>query len=194
MEQVQTWDKMRAWCEELLVRKTGEDVAAWNRRMAEHQFADEAALREWLTEQGVTGYARMLLLMERFGYPDFLLASADQLIDGQYADRPDLRPILEAVVAAVQTLGPVTIQARKTYVSLVTPKRTFAIVKATTRKRVDVGLRIDGQEPEGRLLDGKAVGNDNYRLRLALASPEELDGEALGWLQRAYLANGGVAE
>ena len=28
MEQVQTWDKMRAWCEELLVRKTGEDVAA----------------------------------------------------------------------------------------------------------------------------------------------------------------------
>jgi len=25
----------------------------------------------------------MLLVMERFGYPDFLLASADELIDGQ---------------------------------------------------------------------------------------------------------------
>ena len=38
-----------------------------------------------------SGYPQMLLVMERFGYPDFLLASADELIDGQYADRPELR-------------------------------------------------------------------------------------------------------
>lgn len=36
----------------------------------------------------MTGYARSLLVMERFGYPDFLRASGDELIDGQYADRP----------------------------------------------------------------------------------------------------------
>ena len=30
--------------------------------------------------------------MERFGYPDFILASADELIDRQYADAPSRAP------------------------------------------------------------------------------------------------------
>ena len=38
--------------------------------------------------------------MERFGYPDFFLSSADELIDGQYADRPQLRPIFDALIEA----------------------------------------------------------------------------------------------
>jgi hypothetical protein len=29
----------------------------------------------------VTGYAQQLLVMERFGYPDFLTVTADELID-----------------------------------------------------------------------------------------------------------------
>jgi len=86
----------------------------------------------------VTGYAQSLLVMERFGYPDFLVASADELIDGQYKDRPQLRPILDAILAATAGLGEVVIQARKTFVSLVTPRRTFARVQATTRNRVDL--------------------------------------------------------
>ena len=64
--------------------------------------------------------------MERFGYPDFVTASADELIEAQYADRPHLRPIYEAIVAATRKLGDFVIQARKGYVSLVTPRRTFA--------------------------------------------------------------------
>jgi hypothetical protein len=67
--------------------------------------------------------------------------AGDQLIAGQYADRPQLRPILDAVLAALPALGPVTVQARKTFVSLVPPRRTFAVVQATTRTRVDLGLR-----------------------------------------------------
>ena len=42
--------------------------------------------------------------MERFGYPDFLLASADQLIDGQYEDRPQLRAIYDATIADSEVL------------------------------------------------------------------------------------------
>src|SRR5207247_10963839 len=37
-----------------------------------------------LTKQGVIGYAQTLLVMERFGYPDFMTATADELMDGQY--------------------------------------------------------------------------------------------------------------
>jgi Family of unknown function (DUF5990)/Domain of unknown function (DUF5655) len=68
-------------------------------------------------------------------------ADADQLIDGQYADRPQLRPVLDAVLAAASALGPVTVQPRKTCVSLVSPRRTFAAVQPTTKSLVDLGLR-----------------------------------------------------
>ena len=83
--------------------------------------------------------------MEQFGYPDFLLATADQLIEQQYGDRSNLRPIYDAIIHAAARCGEVVIQARKTYISLVSPRRTFARVQPTTRTRVDLGLRLDGR-------------------------------------------------
>jgi hypothetical protein len=178
---------MREWAAELLLNRTGENVAAWNRRIVAQVFGDERALREWLTGQGVTGYAQALLVWERFGYPDFLTTSADELIDGQYADRPQLRPILDAVLAALPALGPATVQARKTMISLVGPRRTFAVVQATTKSRVDLGLRLDNDKPGGRLLAARDIGAAT--LRIPLAAPEDLDEEALGLLRRAYDEN-----
>jgi hypothetical protein len=114
----------------------------------------------------------------------YVSAEGGELIDGQYADRPELRAILDAALDVLPEIGTVTVQARKTIVSLVSPRRTFAVVQATTRKRVDLGLRLDDQAPGGRLLTAKNLGAAN--VRIALTSPEELDDEALGLLRRAY--------
>jgi hypothetical protein len=118
--------------------------------------------------------------------PDFLTADSGELIDGQYADRPQLRPVLDAVLAAAPALGPVTVQARKTCVSLVSPRRTFAAVQATTKSRVDLGLRLDHTEPAGRLLVAKNIASGTINFRIALGGPDEVDEEVLGWLRRAY--------
>jgi hypothetical protein len=187
MTETRGWQAMRDMSARLLEERTGEGVDWWNRRIEEELHGDEAALRAWLAERGVTGYARSMLVMERFGYPDFLLASADELIDGQYADRPELRPILDAILQAAAGVGEVVVQARKTYVSLVSPRRTFARVQATTRKRVDLGLRLEGQEPIGRLRPSKI--HETMALQISFASPDEVDAEALEWLQRAYDQN-----
>ena len=146
-------------------------------------------MRIWLTERGVTGYQQMLLVWETFGYPAHLLASADDLIDAQYADRLALRPVLEAVVAAASAFGEVEVQARKTYTSLLTPRRTFAAVRPTTRTRVDLGLRIDGAQQGGRLLDGGNTAGGSVNLRLPLSTVDDLDDEAVGLLRRAYQSN-----
>ena len=171
----------------LLKERTGEDVDAWNQRIKKERFNDENALRVWLTRQGVTGYAQSLLVMERFGYPDFLLASADELVEGQYEDRPHLRPIFNAIIDAAAGLDDVTIQARKTYVSLVSPRRTFARVQPTTKNRVDLGLRLDGEKPGGRLQPSKI--HETMRLQISFTTRDEVDSEALDWLQRAYDQN-----
>ncbi len=184
MAKVRDWQGMRAMFERLLEERTGTGVATWNLRIKKERLDDEKSVRAWLTKQGVTGYAQTLLVMERFGYPDFLTATGDELIDGQYADRPHLRPIFDAVVKAAVGLGDVTIQARKTYVSLVSPRRTFARVQPTTKNRVDLALRLDGEKPGGRLRPSKI--HETMPVQIGLSSPKEVDAEAVRWLRRAY--------
>ena len=181
------WQRMKDLSARLLRERTGDGVDTWNRRIEAQGFDDEEELRAWLTKQGVSGYAQSLLVMERFGYPDFLLASADELIDGQYADRPQLRPIFDAIIEAASSLGKVTIQARKTYVSLVSARRTFARIQPTTKKRVDLGLRLEGRRPGGRLQPSRI--QESMKVQIGLGAPDEVDSEVLGWLQRAYDEN-----
>src|SRR3954466_4418134 len=100
-----------------LIERTGSGLEEWNARVLASGLSDEKSLRAWLSEQGVTGYPAMLLVMERFGYPDYLQATADELIEGQYADRENLRPILDAIFALLPGIGDVEVQARKTYVA-----------------------------------------------------------------------------
>lgn len=187
MSDIRGWEEMRAMAARLLKERTGEDVDSWNQRVQNRSFTDEETLRLWLTQQGVTGYAQWLLVMEHFGYPDFLLASADELIDAQYADRPQLRPILDTIIKAVAGLGRVTIQARKGYVSFVSPRRTFARLRPTTKNRVDLGLRLEGVKPGGRLVPSKF--QETMKVQISLSSPEEVDSEVLDWLQLAYDQN-----
>jgi hypothetical protein len=118
-----------------------------------------------------------------------LAADAEDLIARQYADRPHLRPVFDAVIAALPALpGPVTVQARGTLVSLVSPRRTFAVLKPTTRSRVDLGLRFDSRkQPEGRLLPARDIGQAT--VRIALSTPGEVDDEVRNWLTMAYDEN-----
>src|SRR5215467_14170261 len=83
---------------------------------------------------------------------DSFTGEARDLVDAQYADRPQLRPVLDAILAALPDIGEVTLQARRTCVSIVGPRRVFAAVQPTTKSRVDLGLRLEGVTPAGRLL------------------------------------------
>ena len=121
--------------------------------------------------------------------PDFLTADDRELIEGQYADRPQLRPILDAVLALLPGLGPVTVQPRKTLVTLFTPRRAFAAIRATTRDRVDLGLRLDDAVPGGRLRAAGNVGGGGVTVRVPLTGPGDVDDEVRELIRRAYAEN-----
>jgi hypothetical protein len=114
---------------------------------------------------------------------------ADELIEGQYADRPQLRPILDAVLAMLPGLGPLTVQPRRTLVTLFTPRRAFAAIRAATRNRVDLGLRLDDALPGGRLLAAGNVGGGGVTVRVALTRPADVDDEVRDLMRRAYAEN-----
>ncbi|TQM84704.1 hypothetical protein FHX81_7160 [Saccharothrix saharensis] len=181
----ENWREMVDWSVALLRRGTGEGVPEWNRRVLSSGHDNERDLRVWLREQGVTGYPQMLLVMERFGYPELLRASSDGLVDAQYADRPELRPILDRLLAEAALLGPMRVRARKAYVALVTPRRTFAIVKPATRTRVDLGLRLPShpQDPP------RPPATVTITVRIGIGSADAVDDDILTSLRHAYLTN-----
>jgi hypothetical protein len=182
--QTRDWKNTRALWIKTLENKTGRGLAYWNKRIAETNPLDKHSLQGWLKQEGVTGYAAQVLVMERFGYPDFIEASGAELIDAQYADRAQLRPIYDLIVAAAQGFGQVVVQARKGYVSLLSPRKTFARIQPTTKTRLDLGLLLAAQRPIRRLLPGKI--HETMPVQMAFSSTHDFDGEAVKWLRKAY--------
>lgn len=190
MPQPRTWQGVWGKQAERLLAQTGDDVPTWNARVLAEAPGDETGVRAWLDERGVRGYPQAMLIMERFGYPDFLVDDDQELIDAQFADREDLRPILDHLLARVRSQHPdLEVVGRKTYVPLYTPRRQFAAVKPTTRTRVDLGLRLDGREPSGRLVVAHGVGSDSINLRLPLATVDDIDDEVVQLMDEAWQDN-----
>jgi hypothetical protein len=52
-----SWHEVRDWSAALLLSRTGQDVAAWNRRVAEAALGDEPALRAWLAGRGIVAWS-----------------------------------------------------------------------------------------------------------------------------------------
>lgn len=182
MPPARDWHAMREQIRRQLVRQTGADLGVWNRRVRATGIDDPDRLKSWLTKQGVVGYPRMLLGMERFGYPDFMEATADELIDAQYRGKPELRSIYDEIIRQVGTLPGVEVQARKTYVSLIGPRRTFARVQTVGRTAIALALRLDRRPGEG--LEPSKV-HDSMPVQVTLRSPRDLDARALAWVHRA---------
>lgn len=169
---------------ENLEKKTEKSLDEWLAMAGAAGIEKHGELVKHLkSEHGLThGYANLVALYAR-GYGE---ESGEDLVAAQYAGRKaDLRPIYEAIVAAVRTFGSdVEIAPKKTSVSLRRSKQ-FALVQPSTKTRVDLGIQLKGVEPQGRLeASGSFSSMVSHRVRLESAA--EVDDEVMGWLRRAY--------
>jgi hypothetical protein len=197
MVDAKDWREMHEWSAQLLRRQTGQTVEEWNERIRESGISTRDDLQLWLVRHDINGYAQQLLIMERFGYPDFMVKSAEELVEDQFADRRHLRPVFDEVIGAgvgIAQQGQVEVQARKTFVTLRTRRRKFAMVKATTRTRIDLGLRIvdlthGHPRSVDRLQSAKVLRDDAMTHRIPLSRLEDVDDEVCYWLALAYEQN-----
>jgi hypothetical protein len=97
-----------------------------------------------------------------------------------------LRPIHDALMAAIETFGPFEISPKKGYVSL-RGKKQFAMVGPATNTQVEIGLNMKGVKGTSRLIEQKPGGMCQYKVRVGNA--KEVDAELLGWIRQAYDAS-----
>ena len=179
----QAWDNMVNNLEE----KTGKSSAQWVTIARSAGASKHGQLVTYLkSKHGLThGYASMVAFRALEGTSG-MQTSGEDLVAAQYAgEKASLRPIYDAVVAAVSRFGKdVEISPKKANVSLRRNKQ-FAIVQPSTKTRVDVGLNLGKTKPVGRL---EASGNFSAMVshRIRLESKREVDEELVAWLRSAY--------
>ena len=109
-------------------------------------------------------------------------ARLDALFSGSKAG---WRVACDALVAQVSSFGPdVTAAANETYVNLTRTKR-FALIQPASAGRLDIGIRLAGIEPAGRL-EAAGTWNASMTHRVRVTDPARLDAEVLAWLKAAY--------
>lgn len=114
-------------------------------------------------------------------------ARSDDLLAAQYAGRKaHLRPVLDEIVTAARALdADVEVVTQKTGVSL-RRRRQFAVVKAASSTRVELGLNLPATPHDGRVEEVSGMCSH----RVNLAGVDDVDDAVRGWLREAYHAAG----
>jgi hypothetical protein len=177
-----------------LPEKTGKGLEEWLALLRAKGPKGKKERVAWLkAEHGLGHYQAHWVVEEAEGTADYAEDTSDDLIDAQFAGRKaGLRPVLDAVLAVARGLGPdVRVEPCKTYVPLIR-RRQFAVVKAATATRVDLGLALPGYKPGGRLraVSSALGGSGRITHVIPLSTPADVDDEVAGWVRRAYEADG----
>lgn len=115
-------------------------------------------------------------------------SSPAQALDGLYTGpKAALRPIHDALLAAMRSFGAFEEAPKKTYVSY-RRKKQFAMIGPATNTRVEVGLNVKDLPAHARLQAMPAGKMCNYQVRLTDVA--EVDEQLLGWIRAAYDAAG----
>lgn len=172
-----------------LPEKTGKSLEQWLKLVKTCGAEKHGQIVKWLkSEHGVThGYAN--LIAHHHVNADQLAAQAtgdtDTLVDAQYAKKPEMRPIYEALREEISKFGKdVEFAPKKTYVSLRRSKQ-FALIQPSTKTRVDVGLKFADRAADGRL-ESSGSWNAMVTHRVRLGAANEVDAELIAWLREAY--------
>lgn len=168
-----------------LKEKTGKTIDEWIKLVKAEKFAKHGEVVAFLkAKHGVGhGYANLIAHSVAGGGAP---SHGDDPVGEQYAGaKAPLRPIYDAIVAAVQKFGSdVEISPKKANVSLRRSKQ-FGLVQPSTATRLDLGLNLKGTPPAGRLeASGSFSAMVTHRVRLD--SVKGVDKELIGWLKQAY--------
>lgn len=171
-----------------LEEKTGNGIEHWFSVVEKSGEEKHMAIIKHLkSEHGLThGYANLIAI--KFKARTEAPKSEDDLVAAHYAGaKAGLKPLYEQLVGVVESFGDdVDVSPRKTYVTIRRSKQ-FAIFKASTKERLDVGLILKGVEPTDRLQTGKQF-SGMMTHAVGVTDASDIDDELKGWLRQAYEA------
>jgi predicted transport protein len=175
-----------------LPEKTGKSLEEWLAITTAQGFSKHGVCLKWLkTEHGVShGFANLITskTLEEMANKSGNGEPIDPLQAQYSGPKAALKPIYDKLITHVSNFGSdVEISVKKTYVSLRRNKQ-FALIQASTKTRVDVGIQLSDAPASDRLeLSGSFNAMVSHRVRLE--SVDDVDCELIDLLEIAYDRN-----
>lgn len=176
-------------------KQTGKSVEALTKVVRDSKLAKHGELRTMMMERFGLGHgqANLLVHLARSG-PDALGAGAPAGADGgdpldslYTGKKADLRPIHDAVLAFITTLGSFETAPKKDYISY-RRKKQFLMVGPKTATTVELGLFAKDlpADPRLKVMPPKAM----CPFTMRLSAPAELDKAVRAWIKASFEAAG----
>ncbi|MBH9552038.1 DUF5655 domain-containing protein [Inhella gelatinilytica] len=174
--------------------KTGHSLAQLHQQLQGCGLAKHSEKRAWLMERFSLGYgdANTVVTLQGKPVPAGLEGAptsapetvADDPLDALYSGKKAaLRPLHDAVMAQIQTLGPFEVAPKKAYLSLRRSKQ-FAMVGPATVSEVEIGLNCKTlpEHPRLKALPPGGMCQATTRIRHV----DEVDANLLAWIRAAF--------
>ncbi len=182
---------MMASVTDSMKERTGKSLEEWVAalRVTEIDPLDQKAVRNWLKGQGVLQNTQWAIADAAARAAGWERPSIEGYIDSQYqGEKAALRVIFDALREIIESLGEdVTAEGRGGYTPFVR-KRQFVAIQASTKTRVDLGLRFK-QAPDSVLLSTTSLPGQSTH-KLGLSSVDEITDEVRELIRLAYEQNG----
>ena len=161
--------------------KTGKSLDEWKKILITKSFEKHGEAVKFLKgDHGVShGFANTIVTLSKDKNEDPV-----DLVSNQYQGKEELEPIYEKLIELVKEMGAdVIVTPKKGSVSIIR-KKQFALIKPTTKTRIDLGLKLVGKELTERLENSGPFGTMCTH-RVQISSIEQVDEELKEWLTEA---------
>ena len=115
---------------------------------------------------------------------------ASRTVESFFGKRPDLRPLFDAVVGAVERFGTIRIDASPSGINIAA--RSHFCGAKVTRDGLRVGFLLRRPLASPRVIHREPLGRGRVAYRVLLKGRRDLDAELRGWLREAFDANVGA--
>lgn len=171
--------------------RTGKTLEEWVAAVQATKIdpLNQKAVRNWLKSQGVMQNSQWAIADAAARAAGWERPSVEGYINSQYqGEKAALRPIFDALREIIEGLGEdVTAEGRGGYTPFVR-KRQFVAIQASTKTRVDLGLRFK-QAPDSVLLSTASLPGQSTH-KLGLSSVDDITDEVADLIRVAYEQNG----
>ena len=169
-----------------LYKNTGKTLEQWIDIVNKENFAKHGEIMKFLKEtQGLShGFANLVALKTK-GSDAGSAENQDDLITKQYQGKEHLVPVYQKIMSEIKKFGnDIEIAPKNAYVSL-RRKKQFALLQPATKTRFEIGIILKGQESKGKL---EAINTANAMCshKINIAEINDIDGEVIDWLKKAY--------
>jgi hypothetical protein len=169
--------------------KTGKTPKDFQALAAKKGLVQYREIMAWLKTDFELGHGHANAIAHVITSADAPKTNRDDAIAGHFAGRKVIwRKSYDRLLAKVSKFGPdVEVSPTKSYLSLVRGGKKFAVLEPATPERFDIGLKLKGVAPTGRL-EPAGAWNGMVTHRVRVTDPKQIDAELLAWLKQAYTA------